>query len=57
MLSTMAADIEVVYAPDFSSNSCYAILGCDRSASPEQLRIAYRDLSRKVRKLINGLTT
>ncbi|CAJ1938082.1 unnamed protein product [Cylindrotheca closterium] len=39
--------IEVIFQPDVHSDSCYTILGCGRSGSPEELRKAYRDLSRK----------
>mmetsp|Transcript_35927 Transcript_35927/g.86828 ORF Transcript_35927/g.86828 Transcript_35927/m.86828 type:complete len:976 (-) Transcript_35927:1624-4551(-) len=39
--------IEVILTPDFHSDSCYTILGCGRSGSPEELRKSYRDLSRK----------
>lgn len=48
--------VEVSLRPDFHSDSCYTILGCGKSKSPEEIRKAYRDLSRKVRnRNINGM--
>ena len=40
-------EIEITLEPNFSSDNCYAILGCQSSTSPDKLRRAYRDLSRK----------
>ena len=47
----MTTELQIT-RPDFHSDSCFTILGCGKSGSPEELRIAYRDLSRKVRQTL-----
>jgi hypothetical protein len=43
----LAADIEVILAPNFDSENPFEVLGCHSEADTQELDRAYRDLSRK----------